>query len=652
MNRRKLMAIRVGFRFGSRGLMLLAGAVVATCATASAQVQANPFLDDSTVQVINLTVKPKDWATLQQNYLLDTYYHATFTWNGIAEDVGIRVHGEGSRSPIKPNLDINFAHYDTAQTFLGLPFILLKANNEDPSNMTEWISMKLFRKMGIPAPREAPAQVYLNGQILGFYYIVEHIDETFLQRDFGESSGYLYDWKSADDYDFGNLGTDPALYAPFLDLKTDQAAPDLQTFDNLVQVINQPASSTFTNDAFIAAVSQYVDPIQFLTYGATEQALAGADSLIGGQQGINNVYLYQFAGTTVYYFIPWDKSSTVYDWTRDIMFGISTGPNINLLAQRLAGIPQYLQVYLNAAVNAANLMGGAGGWADSEITREYGVIQAAALDDPNKQCMNEGVLYSCGNADFESGVERCHEFFAARSALVLSEAATDGYQPSAGGPQIAAGGIASYGGPPALSPGGLATVTGTNLASAAQAAGTPLPRVLANTLVSVEGVRAPLFASTAGSIEFQVPGDIPMGDASIVVSSNGVMSATVDMAVQASTPAISAVVHADGSAVTVANPAVAGETISLYATGLGAVTANLPLGAVAPAYPTATTAALPQILLGGTPLALAFSGLAPGYVGLYQVNASVPPASPAGGFAGPLTLVDSGQTASWQPSQQ
>jgi len=648
------MAKCIGFCFGSRGLMFSAGVLVATCVTASAQVLANPFFDDSTVQVINLTMDPSDWATLQQNYLLDTYYHATFTWNGIAEDVGIRSHGEGSRSPIKPNLDINFAHYDKTQTLLGLPFIVLKANNEDPSNMCEWISMKLFRKMGIPAPREAPAQVYLNGQILGFYYIVEHIDETFLQRDLGESTGYLYDWKSIGgiNYDFQNLGTDPTLYAQFLDLKTDQAAPDLQTFDNLVQVINQPASATFNDDAFIAALSQYVDPIQFLTYGATEQVLAGHDSLIGGQQGINNLYLYQFAGTTLYYFIPWDKSSTVYDWTRDIMYGISTGSTINLLAQRLAAIPQYLQVYLNAAVNAATLMGGTGGWADSEISREYGVIQAAALDDPNKQCMNEGVLYSCGNADFENGVLRCHEFFAARSSTVLSEAASDGYQPSAGGPQIAAGGVVSYGGLPALSPGGLATVTGTNLASSAQAAGTPLPRVLGNTFVSVEGVRAPLFASAAGSIEFQVPGDTPVGDASIVVSSNGDMSATVDMAVQASTPAISAVVHANGSAVTVANPAVAGETISLYATGLGAITANLPLGAAGPAYPTATTTALPQVLLGGTPLALAFSGLAPGYVGLYQVNASVPSAPQPGGFTGPLTLVDSGQTASWQPAQQ
>jgi hypothetical protein len=455
--------------------------------------------------------------------------------------------------------------------------------------MREWISMKLFRKMGIPAPREASAQVYINGQILGFYYIVEHLDETFLQRDFGESGGYLYEWQSLDNYDFENLGTDPTFYAQFLDLKTDQAAPDLQTFDNLVQVINQPASASFTEEAFIAALSQHLDPKQFLTYGATEQALAGSDSLIGGQQGMNNFDLYQFQGTTVYYFIPCDKDMCFSDWSRDIMDGISNGPNINLLAQRLATIPQYQQVYLNALVKAANLMGGTGGWADSEITREFGVIQAAALDDPNKQCMVSGVLIPCGNEDFESGVQWDHTFLANRSSLVLSEAASDGYQPSTSGPQIAAGKVVSYGGVPALSPGGLATVAGVNLASAAQAASTPLPRVLGNAIVSVEGVRAPLFASAVGGIEFQVPGDIPVGDASIVVSSNGYMSATVDVPVEASVPVILAVLHANGSPVSAVNPPIATETISLYATGLGAVSANLPLGAAGPADPALTT---------------------------------------------------------------
>ena len=232
----------------------------ALCSPVFAQVQALPFLDDSVIQQINLTIAPSDWATLLQNYEDDTYYHATFTWNGVAVTAGLRQHGGGSRSPIKPNLDVNFAHYTANQTFLNLPFIILKANNEDPSNLREWLSMKLFRAMGFPAPREAPAQLSINGQYFGFFMIVEHEDETFLQRNVGESGGYLYEFEQDGFYEFGSLGTDPSLYAPLLELKTNQSSSDLQTFANLVQVINQPSSATFTDAAFIAALSQYIDP--------------------------------------------------------------------------------------------------------------------------------------------------------------------------------------------------------------------------------------------------------------------------------------------------------------------------------------------------------------------------------------------------------
>jgi spore coat protein CotH len=81
------------------------------------------------------------------------------------------------------------------------------------------------------------------------------------------------------------------LYAPFLKLKTNQTAPDLQTFFNLVRAINQSSSSTFTDADFIAALSPYMDPKPFLTYAATENLLAEADGLVGGIVGMNNFIL-------------------------------------------------------------------------------------------------------------------------------------------------------------------------------------------------------------------------------------------------------------------------------------------------------------------------------------------------------------------------
>lgn len=594
-----------------------------------------------------------DWALLQEYYELNTYYHGTFTWNGITENIGIRQHGSGSRSPIKPNLDLNFAKYDSTQTFLGLSFVVIKANNEDPSNLREWLSMKLFRKMGIPAPREAPAQVFINGQLLGFYYIVEHLDETFLKRNYGESGGYLYEFQSLNDYDFENLGSAPSRYAALLDLKTNQATPDLQTFASLVQAINQRGKPFERDDDFIAAVSRYIDPKQFLLYGATEQTLAGSDALIGGQQGMNNFDLYQFQGTTVYNLLPWDKDSTLNDTIRDIMNGIASGPNltpnINLLAARLVAIPEYAQFYMAALTQAATLMGGTGGWADSEITREYNVIYTAATDDPNKQCLNSGIMMPCGNQDFETGVTDIHYFFSVRSAFVLSETVADGYQPPTDFPQIAPEGVAAYGGAQAISPGGLTNISGANFAAAgASETGSPLPRTVGNTFVAVDGVRAPLLTTAPGSIAFQAPGDIPpSGTASVVVFNNGDFSPTQEMTVLAATPSIVSVTHQDGAAVSTGSPMTAGETLTIYAIGLGAVNGAVPIGYTPPDN-TSTTVTNPQILLGNQPLNVIYSGLAPGSVGIYQVNA-VAPSNLAAGASSGFVLTDAGQTAQWIP---
>lgn len=640
--------------------VLLGASILAMAPAAFAQIEAIPFFDDTMVQQVYLTVGASDWSSLLEYYNADTYYSASFSWNGIVEEVGIRQHGHGSRSSVKPNLDINFAHYAKHQTFLGLPFILLKANNEDPSNLHEWLSMKFFRMMGLPAPREAPAQLYVNGQYFGFYMIVEHEDTTFLRRNFGESGGYLYEWEFGNNYEFENLGADPSLYAPFLKLKTGQAAPDLQTFCNLVQVINQPSSPIFTDADFIAALSQYIDPKAYLTYAAADNVLAEEDGLVGGVVGMNNFFLYQFQGTSFYQLITWDKALTFSDWSRDIMAGFTLPPNINPLAQRLIGIPEYLNFYLGQVSKAANLLGGAGGWADIEVAFEDGVIGSAASNDPNKQCMEAGTLVSCGTADFQNGVQGMHAFLAARSSFVLPAVEVEGFQPLAVDPQISTVALAAPGSPVNLlamialaqgqaSPGALVDVLGANLGPASQASGNPLPRSLANTYVAVEGVRAPLAATAAGQIEIQIPGDIPPGKANIVVSVAGEMSNTFAATVASTLTTILAVAHqSDGSPVSASEPAVAGETLVVYMAGLGAVNTDLSFGAAAPATPAISTAVTPQVTLGGTPATVVFSGLSPGFVGLYQVTVAMPATLPQGGLAS-LTVAAPGSAAASIP---
>lgn len=82
--------------------------------------------------------------------------------------------------------------------------------------------------------------------------------------------------------------------------------------------------------------------------------------------------------------------------------------------------------------------------------------------------------------------------------------------------------------------------------------------------------------------------------------------------------------------VNTSNPATAGSTIiQIYCTGLGPVTNTPPTGFPAPAGVLSQTTISPSVNIGGVAAQVLFSGLAPGSVGEYQVDALVPPNSPS-----------------------
>jgi hypothetical protein len=120
--------------------------------------------------------------------------------------------------------------------------------------------------------------------------------------------------------------------------------------------------------------------------------------------------------------------------SRDLLIGMTIPPNINVLAQILLGIPEYQNFYFGQVSKATNLLGGPGGWADSDISLECNVINAAASDDSYKQYFANGQLCSCGTADFQSGVQ--DGFLAARSEFALAEVQSNGFRPVASDPQI------------------------------------------------------------------------------------------------------------------------------------------------------------------------------------------------------------------------
>jgi len=206
---------------------------------------------------------------------------------------------------------------------------------------------------------------------------------------------------------------------------------------------------------------------------------------------------------------------------------------------------------------------------------------------------------------------------------------------------------ASFAPSAAVSPWSIASLFGSNLASRTTGATTlPLPTSLGGTSVVVNGAPAPLFFTSTGQINFQVPVEATGTSATVAVSSRGAVGNSVTLAIAPAAPGIftadssgrgqAALLNQDSSPNSATNPAAAGSVLQIFATGLGAtspaVATGKPGASSAPFNQTTTT---PVVLFNGTPSpSVQFSAAAPGFVGLYQVNAVIP----LGTASGTVTL--------------
>ena len=200
---------------------------------------------------------------------------------------------------------------------------------------------------------------------------------------------------------------------------------------------------------------------------------------------------------------------------------------------------------------------------------------------------------------------------------------------------------------PRLAAGGLVSLFGKALADAsAQASRFPLPDSLFEASVLVNGQPVPLLFVSESQVNFQLPFDAT-GTVALQLRNAGSDCATFDVTVEQAAPGIfaGAVLHnSTFQPVTDSSPATPEEVLAVFAAGLGPVQPPVEAGQAAPALLLATTTLPVTAMLGGTPAPVLFSGLAPGFAGVYQVNLSVPSLVPTGDEI-PLTLSVGGVTS-------
>jgi uncharacterized protein (TIGR03437 family) len=193
------------------------------------------------------------------------------------------------------------------------------------------------------------------------------------------------------------------------------------------------------------------------------------------------------------------------------------------------------------------------------------------------------------------------------------------------------------------SPGGLATLFGTGITknSPKSASAGPLPSTLSDVRVKVNGNPAPLLFVSSTQVNFQCP-VLASGSLLDVTLESGLgVSPPMQTSMQYASPGIftldsfdpgqGAILVVDRQAVAMmrnaslpSEPAMPGDYVAIFATGLGPVSSVIVEGQAASADPLATVQSHVEARIGGQPAEVQFAGLAPGLVGTYQVNAKVP----------------------------
>jgi uncharacterized protein (TIGR03437 family) len=207
-------------------------------------------------------------------------------------------------------------------------------------------------------------------------------------------------------------------------------------------------------------------------------------------------------------------------------------------------------------------------------------------------------------------------------------------------PEISPNGIVIHGGTSAaVSPGALADLYGANLSSGEATApdGAALPTTLGGIQVTVNGTPAPLYYVSPGQVDFQIPYAIAPGPALVRVAAGNSASTAAGITVQPAAPSLLTYVDSQGNTRAVAqnqdysinssgNCAAPGSYLTVYLIGSGPLDNPIASGA-APASPLSHETLATTATLGSTPATVTFAGMAPGFVGLMQVDLQAPAVS-------------------------
>ena len=164
--------------------------------------------------------------------------------------------------------------------------------------MREVIAYDLLSEMGVVTPEHSYVNFYVNGELFGFYLMVEAIDGEFLEKNFANSNGDMYK-PDGTGSDLIFIDDDITSYTD-INLKTNEDTTDSGAFLNFIE-------------AMTSGSTDVIDVDSMLRYLSVSVALSNLDSYHGSLA--HNYYIYDQDG--VFSFLPWDFNESFGTFAMD-----------------------------------------------------------------------------------------------------------------------------------------------------------------------------------------------------------------------------------------------------------------------------------------------------------------------------------------------
>jgi len=144
----------------------------------------------SQIKEFYITCDPEDFVYIYENYTEDIYIPVILSYEGTEwPDTYMRIRGDGSRHFPKKSLKIKFS----GEPFLnGKDKLNFNAEYDDKSYIRSYMATRVFEMAGQTCFSAEHIRLFLNGDFLGLYVMIENMDSKFLESHNYDPQGNLY----------------------------------------------------------------------------------------------------------------------------------------------------------------------------------------------------------------------------------------------------------------------------------------------------------------------------------------------------------------------------------------------------------------------------------------------------------------------------